>query len=290
MAQGISVHVGLNSVDPKHYEGWVGRLKACENDANSMAALCKSQGIAPGKLLTKKATRQAVLKAIAAAAAKLKSGDLFVLTYSGHGGQLPDVSGDEADLQDETWCLFDGELIDDELYAALSAFKAGCKVLVLSDSCHSGTVTRAVFGREPIRSPDRPLSRLMPPDVARATYDANKTFYDGLQNSLRKRTGAVPEPSSPLEGVTRRGARIRGKLAAGVVLISGCQDNQESDDGPFNGAFTSQLLNVWNHGAFKGSHVDFHKKILARMPAYQSPALFTLGKVSGFLSKRPFTL
>jgi len=31
----------------------------------------------------------------------------------------------EADAQDETWCLFDGELVDDELFAALGAFALG---------------------------------------------------------------------------------------------------------------------------------------------------------------------
>ena len=60
-----------------------------------------------------------------AAAKALSAGDLFFLTYSGHGGQVPDVTGDEADKQDETWCLFDGQLIDDELYFELSRFASG---------------------------------------------------------------------------------------------------------------------------------------------------------------------
>ena len=38
---------------------------------------------------------------------------------------------------------FDGQLIDDELYFELSKFASGVRVLVLSDSCYSGTVTRA---------------------------------------------------------------------------------------------------------------------------------------------------
>ena len=78
-AKGLSVHVGLNSVDPKHYEGWSGELMACEFDAADMAAIAKSQGIKPVLLLTKKATRANALAAIRAAAKQLSSGDLFFL-------------------------------------------------------------------------------------------------------------------------------------------------------------------------------------------------------------------
>jgi len=97
MAKGIALHIGLNSVDPHKYEGWSGPLSACEADANDMADLARTQGFATAKLLTKKATRAAVLTGIADAAKKLKGGDIFFLTYSGHGGQAPDLNGDERD-------------------------------------------------------------------------------------------------------------------------------------------------------------------------------------------------
>jgi hypothetical protein len=43
---------------------------------------------------------------------------------------------------DETWCLFDGHLIDDYLRGALAKIASGVRVVVISDSCHSGTVIR----------------------------------------------------------------------------------------------------------------------------------------------------
>src|SRR6266498_58616 len=146
-AKAMSLHLGLNAVNPASYSGWSGDLVACEFDAKDMTAIAKSQGMKATTLLTKKATRANALNAIRAAAKQLGAGDLFFLTYSGHGGQVPDVSGEEADKKDETWCLYDGELIDDELYAELGRFAAGVRVLVLSDSCHSGTVTRAPLPR-----------------------------------------------------------------------------------------------------------------------------------------------
>jgi hypothetical protein len=94
---------------------------------------------------------------------------IFFLTYSGHGGQVPNTGNDfEPDGFDETWCLYDGELIDDELYTALGSFAAGVRIFVLSDSCHSGTVLReARFAALGVRPP-RP--RMMPRDIALRVY------------------------------------------------------------------------------------------------------------------------
>ena len=39
MARRVSIHIGLNSVDPTHYDGWDGKLQACEADANDMHAI-----------------------------------------------------------------------------------------------------------------------------------------------------------------------------------------------------------------------------------------------------------
>jgi hypothetical protein len=87
-ATALSLHIGLNLVDPAHYGGWSGELAACERDATDMAALAKSQKMKPAILLTKNATRAKTIAAIGAAAKVLKKGDLFFLTYSGHGGQV----------------------------------------------------------------------------------------------------------------------------------------------------------------------------------------------------------
>jgi Caspase domain len=145
MAKGLSLHIGLNAVDPKKYSDRPGILTACEADAEDMQALAKKQGFTTVVRLTKAATRNRVLADLKSAASKLKTGDIFLLSYSGHGGQVPNTGNDfEPDGSDETWCLYDGELIDDELFSALAVFAAGVRIFVLSDSCHSGTVLRAL--------------------------------------------------------------------------------------------------------------------------------------------------
>lgn len=292
----LSLHIGLNKVDPGHYAGWDGELFACEADAADMQALALSKGLKPTVLLGAQASRAAVLKALRAASGTLKSGDYFLLTFSGHGGQVPDTSGEEVDRLDETWCLWDGQLIDDELYLELSRFAAGVRVLVLSDSCHSGTVTRAAPASPPVVLPGQPRPRLMPRQIARKTYRDHQDFYDRLQQEVAAeaaRSGGVIDPDAALAQVRIDSSRLTGvvtKFLPSVILISGCQDNQTSMDGEFNGAFTGRLLEVWNQGRFGGNHTQFRHVIVAGMEPTQTPNLYTLGPCATFLAQKPFTV
>jgi hypothetical protein len=280
MPKGRSLHVGLNGVDAAHYAGWAGTLAACEFDAHDMAAIAKKKRFEPTLLLTKQATSKALLAAIRDAAADLKAGDIFVVSYSGHGGQVPDKNNDEPDMRDETWCLYDRQVIDDELYTAWADFAEGVRVFVLSDSCHSGSAARqmAEFGLEPLIgvSTDgsqiaQPAMRVIPKEFADRTYAAHKKLYDGIQ---KKAT-----------------ATEKSNLAAHVLLISGCQDNQTSSDGDRNGLFTQTLRKVWDDGHFTGTYHSFWKKIVAKMPLYQSPNYFWAGSVDKrFERQQPFTI
>lgn len=266
---GLSLHIGLNKVNPAHYGGWDGALNACEADANDMLAIAKKAGFKTTQRLTATAKAATIIKDIKAAAAKLQSGDIFLLTYSGHGGQMPDTNGDEPDKQDETWVLFDRQLVDDELFALFGSFAKGVRIFVLSDSCHSGTVTRAM-PTEPVTGP---APRLMPPAVAAQTYAAHRRTYDKIQ-------AAVPA----------RAASSKATLAS-VILISGCQDNQVSLDGVRNGLFTGTLRSVWNEGRFTGSHRRFRDQIAARMPASQTPNYFVAGgSNAAFAAQKPFSI
>jgi hypothetical protein len=276
MPRGVSLHIGLNEVDPNHYGGWSGPLNACEADADDMEAIARSKNFTATKLLTKSATRNRVLEAIDAAAKSLQSGDIFFLTYSGHGGQLPDKNNDEDDGMDETWCLFDGQMVDDELYARYAKFASGVRVLVFSDSCHSGTVTKLAFhaGRAAAAAPatNGRRYRLMPWDAALRTYRQNRSFYDPI---LSKRNVKESKKS----------------VKATVLLISGCQDNQLSADGAFNGLFTGTLLAVWSNGGFSGDYRLFHKKIVQRMPPDQTPNYYLVGAANAaFEAQQPFTV
>jgi hypothetical protein len=276
--QGISIHIGLNSVDADHYGGWAGNLRACEADAGDMARIAGARDFDTTTILTADATADAVTSAIGDAAGKLESGDELFLTYSGHGGQVPDTNGDEQDQQDETWVLYDRQLIDDELYDLWSQFAPGTRILVFSDSCHSGTVDRGFYDLAAphvakaagLDSPElRPKS--LPRDVAEQTYEHHKQLYDGIQK--KHKNGEKAE------------------VDASVILISGCQDNQFSMDGDRNGLFTQQVLAVWDDGKWKGSHPKFHKAVAAKMPPTQSPNYNPVGAQDApFEKQTPLTI
>lgn len=269
----FSLHIGLNSVNPSQYAGWSGPLNACENDAHDLHALATDAGFTSKVLLTSKATHTAVVANITALAKKLVAGDIFLLTYSGHGGQVPDKNGDEPDGLDETWCLFDRQMVDDELHALWKKFVPDVRVVVLSDSCHSGTITRMALDRNDTRltrhgshSNSSPyyIPRAMPAELLDRAYRVHKEDYDKVK--------VISE----------------NDISASVLLISGCQDPQTSMDGPFNGAFTGALLRVWNHGKFKGDYRTLHKKIQRILPDTQQPNLVTLGTGKSFVTQRPF--
>ena len=173
--QAMSLHIGLNCVDPEAYAGWVGELSACEADARALATAAGRQGFAANILLTRRAKRQAVLRQVRRAANLLGDGGFFWISFSGHGGQVPDRNGDEPDGWTRPGAFTTASLIDDELTTELTCFRRGVRVLVTTDCCHSGVVAREL----PSGSAPRKRVRMMPPSVAQRTYD-------GAQRVLRR--------------------------------------------------------------------------------------------------------
>ena len=74
------------------------------------------------------------------------AGDSLVFTYSGHGTWVPDSDSDEPDGRDEALCPYDimsgHYLLDDDLAELFALKQSGVRLYFVSDSCHSGTVTR----------------------------------------------------------------------------------------------------------------------------------------------------
>lgn len=269
----ISLHVGLNSVDPDHYHG-VQELKSCEFDAKDMKSIAESLNYDESNiLLTAEANRENVISLIKKAAEGLDSGDLFLLTYSGHGGQLPDKNNDEKSGLDDTWILYDAVLIDDELYSLWKEFKEGVRVFVLSDSCHSGTVIK-------VAGPDKAKPAVMQKDfrykyvsreIMKDTYLRNKEFYDDILKKIDRKKSS-------------------SDVLASVRLISACQDNETAIDNPSHGLFTAALLSIWDDGNFSGNYREFYDKICEKTSPVQNPNFYFTGIPNDeFDNQKPFS-
>lgn len=243
--RGISVHIGVNHCDPSCYNGsWTGALSSPEYDVDTMEAIARSQGFSTNKLKTRQATRENVIAAFQSAASELNPGDFFLVTYSGHGDSVPDLSGDEDDEKDDTWCLHNGHFLDDELNVLLAGFNPGCRVLILSDSCHSGTMLKgAGKGKAaPEKADDGFIySRAVPRSASIESYDSHRQYYAEIQLAL-------PRP--------------RPRIAASVRLLSGCQEDEQSFGNDTTGRFTEAVKNVFASGEFEGGYKQFHAAVV----------------------------
>lgn len=280
--RGWSLHLGLNKVDATHYGGNA-ELFGCHFDAEDMEQIASDRGFEKRtKLLDEQATRDTVKSAIAEAAAELKAGDVFLLTYAGHGSQIPDINGDEDDHADETLCLYDGMLIDDELYELWSRFGDDVRIVMISDSCHSGTQLRSIRRSAEAATMDAEHSvrtRLLPEQLAARTWRAHRDFYRALE---RQHFG-------PNERLLSR--PLTSPLRGPVLLLAGCQDNQKSQDGIGNGRFTQELLTVWDEGRFQGNWQQLLRRIVNNMPAAQTPRLTLIGRTPEALAaQQPFVV
>ncbi|MEV6955275.1 caspase family protein [Streptomyces sp. NPDC051183] len=282
MPNGLSIHIGLNSVDPAKYDGWDGQLNACENDARDMAALARANGFDEKVILTPDGTVENITAALRDAAGRLTAGGILLFTYSGHGGQVDDTTGDEPDKLDETLVFYDRMFLDDELYAEFRRMPEGVRIVALLDCCHSGSgiesvqdmlTPEALESQFKTKDPAKveAASRLMPMFKQQEVLARDREFYTGLQRELKNARDGVREPDA--------------------LLIAACQDNQVASDGDVNGLFTAHLLKVWDDGQFRGGYRTFHRAIQRRMPAIQSPNLYLTGApATSFLDQKPFTV
>lgn len=262
MPKGISLHIGLNEVDSSAYKVNIPFLPGPESDALSMLKLADQLGYETSVLLGSKATSENVKSQIDLARSTLDSGDIFLLTYSGHGSSIPDKSRDEEDKRDETWVLYDREFLDDEIALHLARIKPSVRVVILSDSCHSGTVAKS-----PISTPEFLKPKFLPLELSNQIYELNQQKYDEIRKSTPKQD-LVDE-------------------AVGC-LISGCQDHQPSYDDN-GGLFTKAFLKVWGDGQDL-TPGKLTKSIAKILKGIQTPNLLYFGKKSSKFTRSPLLI
>lgn len=288
--RGMSLHVGLNSVDSNHYGGWDGALRACENDAISMEKMARSLGYDTDILLTRAASRDAVVGRIEAAAEALGPGEMFLMSISAHGGKMPDLNKDEDvsqgdDALDEALLLYDGMIADDELYHLWAKFKEGVRVLLVADTCHSGSMVRATV-QEASNVPDW-LRGAMPDVVAKRSAPIDVTMRT-VRNNVEEYQARAGRYDMIDESVMLN--PLTTPVRASVLNMGACEDNQFASDGTQFGAFTGALLSVWQDGRFDGNYYEFIKRVTEEIgDPTQTPRLKFVGTPDGaFKKQKPF--
>lgn len=222
-------------------------LKGCVNDAKDWAGLlvghydfAKSD---VKMLLNKSATKAAIVRELGKLLSGAASGDVLVFTNSSHGTYVADKDGDEA-VYDEAMCPWDAKdnlLVDDELRELFAGLGKGVRLTVISDSCFSGTVTRAL---DPVQTPDDRRRRFLNPRrIGLRELDLVKA---------RPRSGGLYPESSMKE-----------------VLVSGCSDKQYSFDalidGRYNGAMTATSMAVIEKANYRLSYNALRTNLVAAL-------------------------
>ena len=225
-----AVCVGINN-----YPGTSNDLQGCVNDANDWGALLNAYGFETSLLLDSQATRQNVKTALQNLVLSARQGDVVVFTYSGHGTQSLDLGGDEGDIYDEAIYVYDGTIVDDDLRGILDKIDPLATLVVISDSCFSGSVTRLV--------PDNAQPRFIPLNGFNEDRVVRQRFL-------------LPESGMP------------------EILISGCTDSEYSYDaeieGRYNGAMSAMAIRVIRHNPGL-TYSEFYTLLRGYLPSSEYP-------------------
>jgi hypothetical protein len=235
-------------------------LRGCVNDVKNMqAVLTQFYGFAASDIAvltdfaaTKKNMEAAIRNLVRGA----RKGDVLLLHYSGHGSNVPDNDGDEADRRDEILCPSDLDwkkpLRDDWLRKTFDGMRSGVNLTVIMDCCHSGTNTRA------IQPPDAPvIERYLPSPWDLVAAESGRKLKGQFMGTFRS-TGKTKKRRSDIVVVD-----------IPEVLITGCRDTQTSADAyigdSYNGALTYNLVAALKEAKGKISYGDLHARTMAKL-------------------------
>lgn len=235
-------------------------LRGCVNDVKNMQAILTQQYGFVGKDISTLVDIAATTKAMQAAVRKLirdaRKGDVLLLHYSGHGSNVPDANGDEADRRDEILCPTDLDwkkpFLDDWLRKTIDGLRAGVSLTVIMDCCHSGSNTRILL------PPDAPrIPRYLPNPWDLVAAESGRKLRGSIQGSLRKSTVAARKKKDIVD------------VAIPELLITGSRDTQTSADaylgGTYNGALTYSLVDVLKSAGGTISYRQLHAQALKQL-------------------------
>lgn len=251
-------------------------LKGCVNDAKAWAGLLvEHYGFPPAEvkvLLDAAATKAKIVAGLKALLAGAKAGDRLVFTNASHGTYVADDSGDEA--YDQAICPYDCNerlLIDDELRELFAGVPTGVGLSIISDSCHSGTLTRAALA-----------------DAAPGTSFADDRRVRFL-NPVHLGRRALKDPGT----AKARGRQRYPQAQMKEVLLSGCDPTEYAYDalidGKYHGAMTAMALTAIRAANYDITWQQLHARVCSLLDAGDYPQHPQLEGSGGNKKKRIFS-
>jgi len=237
--------VGINDYP---YDG--NDLNGCVNDAKAWSELLVSHYDFPSSdvklLLEAEATKGNIMARLKDLVTEAKSGDVLVFTNSSHGTYVADTSGDEP-MYDEALCPYDcadNLIVDDELRELFAKLAEGVSLTIISDSCFSGTVSRAAVSEviPGLKTPDDRRMRFLNPGLMGRKILANPW--------KAKPKGKIKYPESKMKD----------------LLLSGCTDKEYSYDARigevYHGAMTYFALKAIQEANYQITFQQLHTRLL----------------------------
>jgi hypothetical protein len=240
----VAICVGLTSVDPYRYDGWDGDCPGCDVDAKGLYNLFASKGFTAKLILNSAARWNFVRSEIINISAGLKPGELLIIAMSGHGGQIKDDNGDEKDGLDETICMWDGQVRDDEVLKMIGQLPEGIRIVLINDQCHSEGNFRSMV-------------RKVKNTVSFGRWGKNNA-----------------KPIIDIDAVQKwqRSSSWTGQ----IIQFAGCRESSYSYGSLTGGTWTQNLLGVYDSKLTWQQWFDGAK---ARMPGNQVPVWVEFGGV-----------
>jgi hypothetical protein len=249
-------------------------LRGCVNDISDMAQLLvRKYGFKPEDvrlLADQRATTAAILDRLRWLV-DLQPGDRCFFHFSGHGAQVATRDyKQEIDGQNEIICPYEFDwssehmITDKTFYNFFGSVKPGVKIYWVSDSCHSGDLSRAMPNPNHV---EIPRSYPMPVDMAwRNVVAKNKNISNRSCNK----------------------SLVDGKLD--VAFISGCQSNQTSADtvdgsGRPCGALTHFLIDAIQKLPNNATAIDI---VLKAREGLKRAGYSQIPEAEGVKSSQPF--
>lgn len=178
-----------------------------------------------------------------------KPGDIALFHYCGHGSFCPTaqelIALSDSKTQDETLVCFDSrleghyDLADKELAALIAQFEPGVDVVVIADSCYSGSITRD----DSIKEMNGFRERFTPPPPEHIRI--LNTYFHGITIPILREFYSEEK-------------RAAGKLeipAARHIALMACSREQKAYEMVGGGRFTQTMLKMLKAGA--GRHLSY---------------------------------